>query len=146
MSKELSYKTKTPLTEIYTLSRTNRYIYSTTLSAVPPWFTVWPVRLAGYQHIPDNWRMPTRCRILWDFSHLTAPSAVHLTTCFLPDSQQHRFSVKALLPLSPLQQFEVLNYILLYAQLSILSMGGRVVTVCSYILFQMHLNLTLCPK
>ena len=31
---------------------------------------------------------------------LTAPSAVHLTSCFLPDSQHHRLSVKASLPLS----------------------------------------------
>lgn len=42
-------------------------------------------------------------------SHLTAPSAVHLTTCFLPDSQHLRLSVKALLPLSPLQRFTMLN-------------------------------------
>lgn len=27
------------------------------LSAVPPWFTAWPVRLAGYQHIP-GWITP----------------------------------------------------------------------------------------
>ena len=37
--------------------------------------------------------------------HLTAPSAVHLTTCFSPDSQHHRLSVKASLPLSPHQRF-----------------------------------------
>ena len=41
--------------------------------------------------------------------HLTAPSAVHLTTCFLPDSQHLRLSVKASLPLSPLQRFTMLN-------------------------------------
>ena len=41
---------------------------------------------------------------VWN-SHLTAPSAVHLTTCFLPDSQHRRLSVKASLPLSPLQRF-----------------------------------------
>lgn len=37
---------------------------------------------------------------------LTAPSAVHLTTCFSPDSQRHRLSVKASLSLSPLQRFK----------------------------------------
>ena len=42
------------------------------------------------------------------FFHLTAPSAVHLTTCFTPDSQHHRLSVMALLPLSPLQRFNSL--------------------------------------
>ena len=42
--------------------------------------------------------------------HLTAPSAVHLTTCFSPGSQLPRLSVKASLPLSPLQRFDVLNY------------------------------------
>ena len=36
---------------------------------------------------------------------LTAPSAVHLTSSFLPDSQQRGLSVKAFLPLSPLQRF-----------------------------------------
>ena len=38
---------------------------------------------------------------------LTTPSAVHLTTCFLPDSQQHGLSGKASSPLSPLQRFSV---------------------------------------
>ena len=43
--------------------------------------------------------------------HLTAPSAVHLTTCFLPDFQHRRLSVKASLPLSPLQRFIITIYI-----------------------------------
>ena len=51
----------------------------------------------------------TLCR-----AHFTAPSAVHLTTCFLPDSQHHRLSVKASLPLSPLQRFNILNLSILY--------------------------------
>ena len=42
---------------------------------------------------------------------MTAPSAVHLTTCFSPDSQHHRLSVEASLPLSPLQRFSLLNYL-----------------------------------
>ena len=76
------------------------------LSAVPPWFTAWPVHLAGYLHIPGKWRLPaTSQNTLWK-SHLTAPSTVHLTTCFLPGSQHHRFSVKASLPLSPFQRFK----------------------------------------
>lgn len=39
-----------------------------------------------------------RCRILWASkrnAHLTAPSAVHLMTCFSPDSQQRGLSVEA---------------------------------------------------
>ncbi len=44
-------------------------------------------------------------------AHLTAPSAVHLTICFLPDSHHRRLSVKASLPLSPHQRFILLNYI-----------------------------------
>ena len=97
------------------------------LSAVPPWFTVWPVRLAGYQHIPGKWRLPaTSQNTLWE-SHLTAPSAVHLTTCFLPDSQHRRLSVKASLPLSPLQRFILLNFFTLYHLDMRLSRGLAVV-------------------
>ncbi|MBR2593019.1 MAG: hypothetical protein IKD83_00130, partial [Firmicutes bacterium] len=44
------------------------------------------------------------------FFPLTAPSAVHLAACFLPDSQHRRLSVKASLPLSPHQRFSVLNF------------------------------------
>ena len=65
------------------------------LSAVPPWFTAWPVHLAGYQHIPDIYTPAYSVAEYSGLLHLTAPSAVHLTTCFLPDSQQHRLSVKA---------------------------------------------------
>ncbi|MEE0547390.1 MAG: hypothetical protein UC390_06610, partial [Peptococcaceae bacterium] len=46
--------------------------------------------------------------------HLTAPSAVHLTTCFSPDSQQHGFSVQASSPLSPPQRFGVFELSILY--------------------------------
>ena len=106
MSKELRSKQKTPLTEQYTLSRTNRnntirgatLIHGATRALC---------RIPTY---PGNWRMPTRCRILWEKPHLTAPSAAHLTTCFLPDFQHHRLSVKSSLPLSPLQRFERSNW------------------------------------
>lgn len=68
--------------------------------------------------------MPSRCRIL-GFDKitelLTAPSAVHLTTCFSPDSHQRRLSVKASLPLSPLQRFGVLNWFGFYHQNFLLS-------------------------
>ena len=120
MSKELSYKTKTPLTEIYYLrqGRIIRTIRGATLIHRND-----PMHLAGYQHIPGKWRLPTTSQNTLGISHLTAPSAVHLTTCFLPDSQHHRFSVKASLPLSPLQRFEVLNYLLIYSRLPALSIG-----------------------
>ena len=76
--------------------------------AVPPWFAVFLIKtapFAGYHHIPGNWRMPSRCRIL-GCKPLTAPSAVHLMTCFPPDSQRRRLSVGASSPLSPLQRFD----------------------------------------
>lgn len=53
---------KTSLTEIYFLSRTNK-----TLIRGPPWFTAWPVHLAGYLHIPGKWRLPaTSQNTLWN--------------------------------------------------------------------------------
>ena len=91
---------------------TYKYIEYDTIRGATLIHRIAPMRLAGYQHIPGNWRMPTRCRILGvnKCTLLTAPSAVHLTTCFSPDSQQHRLSVKASLPLSPLQRFIILNW------------------------------------
>ena len=97
-------KKKTSLTEIYSLSRTNRNYprchldsrqWRRALSRVP----TYPRQLT-YAHTSQN---------TWPKS-LTAPSAVHLTTCFLPDSQHRRLSVKASLPLSPLQRFGLLKY------------------------------------
>lgn len=67
------------------------------------------MHLTGYQHIPGKLRLPTASQNTLCKAHLTAPSAVHLTTCFLPDSQHRRLSVKASLPLSPLQRFGLLN-------------------------------------
>ncbi len=72
--------------------------------------------------------MSTRCRILCEKSHLTAPSVVHLTICFLPDSQHHRLSVKALLPLSPLQQFSIIKLIFIISPLY------AIVNICNNIL------------
>ena len=80
------------------------------LSAVPPWIHG---KYRALSRIPTYPRQLTHAHALQNtlcFSHLTAPSAVHLTTCFLPDSQHRRLSVKALLPLSPLHRFSVLNY------------------------------------
>ena len=113
-------KTKTSLTEIYSLSRTNN---TNTIRGATLIHRNDPMHLAGYQHIPGKWRLPITSQNTLGISHLTAPSAVHLATCFLPDSQHHRFSVKASLPLSPLQRFEVLNYLLLYSRLPALSIG-----------------------
>ena len=48
---------------------------------------------------------PTSQNTLEPPPHLTAPSAVHLTTCFSPDSQRRGLSVQASLPLSPHQRF-----------------------------------------
>ena len=46
---------------ILVLSRTNNLNYPRCHLE----FTIKLVRLAGYQHIPDKWRMPSRRRILW---------------------------------------------------------------------------------
>ena len=113
-------KTKTSLTEIYSLSRTNN---TNTIRGATLIHRNDPMHLAGYQHIPGICTLAYSVAEYFGKIHLTAPSAVHLTTCFLPDSQHHRFSVKASLPLSPLQRFEVLNYLLLYSRLPALSIG-----------------------
>lgn len=111
ISKTIFPAHKKSLTEIIP-SRTNNL-----LSAVPPCIhRNCPVRLAGYCHIPGNWRIPSRWRILSIYHDmpLTSPSAVHLTVCFLPGSQQRGLSVKASLPLSPLQRFLLFRYFILY--------------------------------
>ena len=101
-----SFKTKTPLTEIYHLSRTNNI---NTIRGATLIHRNDPMHLAGYQHIPGICTLAYSVAEYFGKIHLTAPSAVHLTTCFLPDSQHHRLSVKASLPLSPLQRFKILN-------------------------------------
>ena len=52
---------KNALDRILVLSRTNNLNYPRCHLE----FTIKLVRLAGYQHIPGKWRMPTRRRILW---------------------------------------------------------------------------------
>ena len=87
---------KTSLTEIYFLSRTNKTLIRGA--------TLIHGMTRALSRIPTYPRqMTSACNVAEYFvkSHLTAPSAVHLTTCFLPDSQQHRLSVKASLSLSP---------------------------------------------
>ena len=99
-----SDKTKTPLTEIYVLSRTNKTLIRGA--------TLIHGMTRALSRIPTYPRqMTSACNVAEYFvkSHLTAPSAVHLTTCFSPDSQHHRLSVEASLPLSPLQRFELFN-------------------------------------
>ena len=120
-------KTKTSLTEIYSLSRTNNvycFAYATLIRGATLIHRNDPMRLAGYQHIPGIYTLAYSVAEYFGKTQLTAPSAVHLTTCFLPDSQHHRLSVKALLPLSPLQRFDLLNlHITLYSFLPALSIG-----------------------
>lgn len=103
-SKE-SPKNKASLTERYLLSRTNKTLIRGA--------TLIHGMTRALSRIPTYPRqMTSACNVAEYFvkSHLTAPSAVHLTTCFLPDSQHHRLSVKASLPLSPLQRFEILKF------------------------------------
>ena len=108
LPKELIAQTKAPPTERYSLSRTNairekRTIRGATLNSRLP------VRLA---EIPSYLPATDVCQHVAGYSahktHFAAPSAVHLTMCILPDFQHRRLSVKASLPLSPLQRFNIL--------------------------------------
>ena len=110
LPKELIAQTKVPPTERYSLSRTNairekRTIRGATLNSRLP------VRLA---EIPSYLPATDVCQHVAGYSahktHFAAPSAVHLTMCILPDFQHRRLSVKASLPLSPLQRFAVLTW------------------------------------
>ena len=93
-----------PRTEIQFLPRTNRNYprchLASRLSRA----------LCGIPTYPRPLTQALRRRILRGTPLLTAPSAVHLTICFTPDSQQRGLSVVASSPLSPLQQFSLLNY------------------------------------
>jgi len=73
------------------------------LSAVPPWFAAMLHSLRDTIISPATYVCPTsqNTRLM----PLTAPSAIHLMICFLPDSQQRGLSVRALSPLSSLQRF-----------------------------------------
>ena len=76
------------------------------LPAVPPWFTVWPVHLAEYLHIPGNWRMPSRHRILDTRKYLSlCPLRSIWQTASRPGSHPPGLSVRAWISLSPLQRF-----------------------------------------
>ena len=74
------------------------------ISAVPPRFTALGRALG---RVPSYPRQLTYAHTLQNtlLSHLTAPSAAHLTTCFRPGSQHPGLSVQASLPLLPLQRF-----------------------------------------
>ena len=73
-----------------------------------------PMHLAGYQHIPGICTLAYSVAEYFGKIHLTAPSAVHLTTCFLFGSQHPELSVKASLPLSPLQRFDYLVFYIIF--------------------------------
>ena len=87
------------------LSRTNKTIRGATLIHSHD-----SCALSRIPTYPRQLTYATRRRILGvsKLTLLTAPSAVHLTTCFSPDSHLHGLSVKASLPLSPLQRFYLL--------------------------------------
>ncbi len=52
-------------------------------------------------------RTPTPAELSLTHPRLTAPSAVHLLTCFSPDSHHRRLSVEASSALSPLHRFSL---------------------------------------
>lgn len=94
------------------LSRTNK-----TLSAVPPCLHGRDPCTQQDTNISPATDVCPHVAEYFAKSHLTAPSAVHLTACFLPASQHRRLSVKASLTLSPLQRFSMLNF--LYCSIAI---------------------------
>ena len=97
---KLSLKTQTSLTELL-LSRTNILIRGATLIHGSS---------RALCRIPSYPRQVTPACASQNtpgLTRLTAPSAVHLTMCFLPDSHPRRLSVKASLPLSPHQRFSL---------------------------------------
>ena len=65
--------------------------------------------LYGHEKCPWQLTYALRCRIL-SKKPLTAPSAVHLPTCFLPDSHHRGLSVKSWSALSPHQRFDYHKY------------------------------------
>lgn len=83
-------KTKTSLTEISLLSRTNKYYPRCHLDSQHDLCAQRDTNIS-----PANDVCLQRRRILWNPFHLTAPSAVHLTTCILPAFQRRRLSVKS---------------------------------------------------
>ena len=94
------------------LSRTNK-----TLSAVPPCLHGCDPCAQRDTNISPATDVCPHVAEYFAKSHLTAPSAVHLTARFLPASQHRRLSVKASLTLSPLQRFSMLNF--LYCSIAI---------------------------
>ncbi len=66
------------------------------------------VLLDGILTYPRHLTCASRRRIIGSDDPFTAPSAVHLLVCFLPDSQHRRLSVKASPVLSPHQRFVLL--------------------------------------
>ena len=84
---------KTPPTEFDLLSRTNKHV----IRGATLFHGHSPCRFSGYRTIPPATDV---CLHVAEYSarraaHLTAPSAVHLTNCFLPDSQHRGLSGKA---------------------------------------------------
>ena len=92
---QFSIKQKKPLTENYVLSGANSYkIYDTIRGATL--IHGMTRALSGIPAYPRHiYACLQRRRILCERSHLTAPSAVHLTTCFSSGSQHPGLSVKA---------------------------------------------------
>ncbi len=54
-----------------------------------------------------SWQIMSICNVTKYFGN---DGYAPLTTCFLPDPQHHRLSVKTSLPLSPLHRFALSNY------------------------------------
>ena len=79
-----------------------------TLSAVPPCIHRIPCALSRIPTYPRQLTYAHTLQNTLENIHLTAPSAVHLPTCFSSGSQLPGLSVKASLTLSPLQRFNIL--------------------------------------
>ena len=102
------YRTKKVPDRVSALSRTNSFNIDTIRGA-----TLIHGLPRALGRIPSYPRQLTYACTSQNTRHcvpLTAPSAVHLTTCFPPGSQPSGLSVGASLPLSPLHRFRFMKF------------------------------------
>ena len=109
-------KIKTPILDVK--SRTGEKS-----SVVPPCFTEKFCALCRIPTYPSQLTYASRRRILGNCFPLTAPSAVHLTSCVVRGSQHPPLSATAHSPLSPPQWFVPIHF--LYYMLGIRKMSSN---------------------
>ena len=96
-------------------------------------------------------------KILITFSHLTAPSAVHLTTCFRPDSQHVQALCTVIIAVISASTVLMLTYYSIYNcscqafyksfQKNSVSTKNGAATFCSRTMLKKQINyIMLCPQ